>query len=159
MVQLALDKPQIQLKGEHPIHNGTGVSHLQMHPRTRLLSHIIRHDRHRQVIADGQGGAHIESTQIPVGLQVRFQLPGLSQQRFRPRPELPAQLIELQPLAGPLKELHVVKPFQLLQRPGCRRLGHAQVIGRMAHIFKVGNGEKDFQLPEGVAHEHLSMIK
>jgi len=113
-----------------------------MHPGAGLFRHVIGHDTHRQIVADGQRGPHIQAPQIPMTEQVGVQLTGLGQQSLRPGPELAPQLIELEPLAGALEELQVVQGFQLLERPGRGGLAHAQTLRRLADVLVVRRGQE-----------------
>ena len=154
VVQFALNQPQIQLERQHPLHDSPRVGHLQVYPGAGLLRHIIGHDPHRQIIADGQRGPHIQTAQISVTEQVGLQLPGLGQQRLCPRPELAAQLIEFESLAGPFEELQVVEGLQLLEGTGSGGLAHAQALCRLADVLVVRRGQEDLKLTQGKFHGH-----
>ena len=152
VIDFAFDQTQIKIETQHPVDNGAGVGHLQLHPGAGLFRHVASHDAHRQVVADGQSGPHLELPQFLVGQQAGLQIPGLADQGLRPGPQLAAQFVQAQSLAGALEEFHLELGFQLLEGPGRGGLGHVQLGRRTAHVFKVGGGEEDFQLPKGIAH-------
>ncbi len=155
VVHFPLDQPQIQIKPQHPVDDGAGVGHLQLHPGAGLFGHITGHNTHRQVVADGQGRPHIKLPQLLMGQQPGLQITGLAQQGLGPGPQLAAQLVEAQALAGALEQLDLELRLKLLERPGGGGLGHAEVIRGAADVFEVSGGEEHLELAEGVAHSGL----
>ncbi len=80
VLQLSFDNAHVQLEVVNPLRDGSGVLHRQHHPGTGMNTHEAGHDRHHQVVADGQRGPHLDLAHFVVARQTALQLAGLRQQ-------------------------------------------------------------------------------
>ena len=155
---LPFDQPQIQLKVGHLAHDGLGIRHLQLDPRAGLLAHITGHNLDRQIVADTECRADPQVTKLLVPGQRTLQTARLLKQCLSPRPDAFAQLVQLQSLAYPIKQLHIKLAFQILQCTAGRRLRHRQAGRCTREVFMEGRGEEYLKLAKGVFHNRFSRI-
>ena len=152
MTQFALDQAQVQIEAGDAGGDMGGVVHRQRHANAGVLVHEIRHQADRQIVTDGQGGADVERAGIRTTGETRLQRLRLIQQGQRLGLQCPAQIVELQTLAGAVEEANIELPFQILERAAGGGLGHGQTLCRAADVLEAGGGEKDFELAQGVVH-------
>ena len=126
MLAVALDQAEIQLEMRDHLHDLHGVVHMQRRAAFGVALHEAAEQQGGQVIADGQGGAHLQRAEAGVAVEQAFDFLRAGEQRHRLRQQRAAQGIEFQALAQPIEQLAVELALQFGQRGAGRRLGQGQ---------------------------------
>src|SRR5690606_36345687 len=157
VVDLPLDKAHVQLEVADHLDDMGGVGNFQFDVGARVFRHVAGDKPGHQVVADAQGGPHLEGAAgggVGVGVNIEqvLQLPRPLQQLLRLGLYQPAELVEQQFFPRPVEQLNIELAFELLEGAAGGGLGHGQLVGGTADIFRVGGGDKDFELAQAVFH-------
>ena len=95
-----------------------------------MLAHEARHQRHRQVVADGQRRADAQPRRFFLALEPALELARLVEHRLGARAQRAAEVAELQALADAIEQLHVELALEIGQRAADGRLRHRRARAR-----------------------------
>jgi hypothetical protein len=111
-----------------------------------VLAHEARHQRHGDVVADGQRRADSQEPDVAVGGEGVLELLRLLGQRLGSRAQRAAEVAQLQALADPVEQLDIELALQVGERSADRRLRHRQLLRRPADALATGHGQEDLEL-------------
>ena len=151
MGNFAFDQAEVALEAQQLADDGFGVGHMQAHRRAGMLLHVVGDDQRRQIVADGEGGADLQRSEV-AATEIGLYIAGLRQQVFRQRQQATAGGVEVEAFADAVEERAVELPLQLQQRAAGGGLGHRQRQRGFRDIFGAGDDGKDLKLAQRQPH-------
>jgi hypothetical protein len=105
--ELALDQADVDLEVGDPARDLLGVRDVEADERPGLLAHVARHQRHRDVVADGEGRADASAAAVGVVGERASRARGLVPHRLGARAQRARRRRSAAALADAVEEPHV----------------------------------------------------